>query len=437
VLISVKKGGDMSAFNSELIAFMATTLVIYFALPRAEYFGLVDRPSGRKVHNGNIPTIGGIAIFFGFVLALLSLNIADGRFNRFVLPALLLIIVGLIDDMQTLSYKLRFISQIFVGILMTYWSEVVVNNLGNLVFEDSVLTLQALATPFTIICLVGVVNAVNMSDGVDGLAGMLALVALTSLALVTYIGNQQEMFHILLILTCCLFAFLGFNARFPWRKRAVVFMGDAGSMFLGFSLTWFTVRLTQGNSAVMTPVTPLWFIALPLFDMTATMLRRVLQGRSPFDGDREHLHHVFLLAGFSVSQTVTILTLIAFIFAVTGIAGLYLNVPEYIMFYTFLALFAIYFLFMRRTWSTLRFFGWDICRRGCTTRRRSGGDRRTNMSVSSQPDMAGVDQCRRKINRRVNPDRRRAKAEKETASISTWIKSSSFQFLRRSVRSMK
>lgn len=428
----------MSAFNSELIAFMATTLVIYFALPRAEYFGLVDRPSGRKAHTGNVPTIGGIAIFCGFVLALLSLNLVDGRFNQFVLPALLLIVVGLIDDMQTLSYRLRFISQIFVGILMTLWSGVVVTDLGNLVFEDSVLTLHVLATPFTIICLVGVVNAVNMSDGTDGLAGMLALVALVSLAIVTYIGKQQELFHILLILACCLVAFLGFNARFPWRKRAVVFMGDTGSMFLGFALTWFTVRLTQGNSAVMTPVTPLWFIALPLFDMTATMLRRIVQGRSPFDADREHLHHVFLLAGFSVSQTVSILTSIAFIFALTGIAGLYLGIPEYIMFYAFLGLFTIYFILLVRTWNTLQFLGRDICRRSRTAPRRSGVDRRTNIDVFSQPGIEGIGQCRRKIvDRRVTPDRRCAKAEKETALKSTGITASGFQFIRRSARSTK
>lgn len=428
---------DMSAFNSEVIAFMATTLVIYFALPRAEFFGLVDRPSGRKIHKEDIPTIGGIAIFCGFVLALLSLNLAIEGFQRFILPALLLIVVGLIDDMQTLSYKLRFISQIIVGILMTLWSGVVVTDLGNLVFEDSVLTLHVLATPFTIICLVGVVNAVNMADGMDGLAGMLALVALVSLAVVTYIGKQQVLFHILLILACCLVAFLGFNARFPWRNRAVVFMGDAGSMFLGFALTWFTVRLTQGNRAVMTPVTPLWFIALPLFDMTATMLRRIVQGRSPFDADREHLHHVFLLAGFSVSQTVTILTSIAFIFALTGIAGLYLGIPEYIMFYAFLGLFTIYFLMMVRTWSTLKFLGRDICRRSRTSPRRLGVDRRKNIGILSQSGAEGIAQCRRKIDRRVLSDRRCTGAEKEVASLSTKNKTSGFQFLRRSVRYTK
>ncbi len=366
----------MSAISSELIAYMATALVIYFATSRAAYFGLVDRPSGRKIHNDEVPVIGGIGIFCGFIVSLFTLNLPEEHILGFVLPAILIFVVGLVDDIRHVSYRIRFFTEILVGLLMTVWSGVVIYDLGFLLLKDSILTLDVLSAPFTIICLVGVVNAINMSDGVDGLAGMLTLVALVCLAIVTLIGGQQELFQILLLLTCSLLAFIGFNLRFPWRKRAIVFMGDAGSMFLGFSLTWFTVSLSQGENAVMTPVTPIWFIALPLFDMTATMLRRLIQGRSPFDADCGHLHHIFLLAGFSVGHTVSILSSIALLFAIIGIAGLYFGVQENIMFYAFLCLFAVYFLFMMHTWKTMRFLGRSICPRDKTNNRRFGREHR-------------------------------------------------------------
>ena len=426
----------MSTYSSEMIAYMATALIIYFATSRAAYLGLLDRPSGRKIHSGDIPVIGGIAIFCGFIVSLLTLNMPEGLFNGFIIPAMLMACVGLIDDVRSISYKIRFFSQIIVGLLMTVWGGVVIHDLGYLIFDDTELTLDLLSAPFTIICLVGVVNAVNMADGLDGLAGMLTLVALMSLASVTYIGGQPELFQILLLLACSLLAFIGFNARFPWRNRAIVFMGDAGSMFLGFSLTWFTVSLSQGENAVMTPVTPLWFIALPLFDMTATMLRRVMQGHSPFHADCQHLHHLFLLAGFSVGHTVVILSSIAFLFAMIGITGLYLSVPENIMFYAFLTLFGAYFLFMMHTWKVERFLGRSICRRNkASIPRRFGGDRRQNIGMLDSMQIEGVNR-RSGMDRRQTTDRRRKGAEHSEAASSD-IKPPIFHISRRSIRFMR
>ncbi len=421
----------MSAYSSEMIAYMATALIIYFTTSRAAYLGLLDRPSSRKIHNDDIPVIGGIAIFFGFIASLFTLNIPEGRFQGFILPAMLMACVGLIDDMHPISYKVRFILQIVIGFLMTVWGGVVIYDLGYLIFEDSELTLDVLSAPFTIICLIGVVNAINMADGLDGLAGMLTLVALISLATVTYVGGQQELFQILLLLACSLIAFIGFNARFPWRNQAIVFMGDAGSMFLGFSLTWFTVSLSQGENAVMTPVTPLWFIALPLFDMTATMLRRLIHGRSPFGADCEHLHHVFLLAGFSVGCTVAILSVIAFLFAMIGIAGLYLRVPENIMFYTFLILFGVYFLSISHTWKVMRFLGRSTCRRTQAGSRRCGRDRRQDVELLENIKFGGVDR-RSGMDRRKITDRRFAKSGHQEGASSS-IKHLAFRISRRSI----
>jgi UDP-GlcNAc:undecaprenyl-phosphate GlcNAc-1-phosphate transferase len=404
----------MISFSSELIAYMSTALIIYFAGPKAFYIGLVDRPSSRKKHEGEIPLVGGIAIFGGFIISLFTLNFFNYDISRFIFPALLMFTVGMIDDIYQITYKKRFAAQILTGVFMTVWGGTVVNDLGGLVIDNYVFSLSVFSVPFTIICLVGVINAFNMLDGIDGLAGMLTLVAIVGLAILAYVAGKQESFHILLLLACCVFAFIGFNARFPWRKRAQVFMGDSGSMFIGFAITWFTVSLSQGEHAAMTPVTPLWLIALPLFDMTATMLRRIFIGRSPFSADCEHLHHVFLLAGFSVGQTVSILTGIATVLAMIGIGGLYLGVPENIMFYAFMSLFVFYFYFMMRSWKMMRFLRRSICRRrsGLRDRRlRLGGDRRTSLQPQNQDKKHSFD-------RRSNPDRRRNQADRRRKTSS-------------------
>src|SRR5574340_1250932 len=115
-------------------------------------------------------------------------------------------------------------------------------------------------------------------------------------------------------------------------------MGDAGSVLLGFALAWYAVNLAAVRN-VFTPVTALWILAIPLMDTTALMIRRVLKGRSPFDADRNHLHHILQRAGFTSGQTVAMMYALALLLAATGVAGWWLGLPEYVMFYGFMALF--------------------------------------------------------------------------------------------------
>ncbi len=399
----------MDVYSGNLIALFATSSLLYFLSSRAHYLGLVDRPSNRKVHETDIPTVGGIAIFAGFLLALFSSPISHVYLVGFVVPALLLVSVGAIDDVVTMSHKPRFVVQILAGLLMTVAGGVVVTQLGELLIPGKVITLGVLAIPFTVVCVVGLVNAFNMSDGIDGLAGSLTLVALLGLGTVAYLGGQLAMVAGLSFLGFSLVAFLGFNARYLWRKRADIFLGDCGSTLLGFAVVWFSVSLSQGEHAVMTPATPLWFVVLPLFDMATLLIRRLRNGRHPFEADREHLHHIFLAAGFSVGQTVLMLTAVASLLASTGIAGLYLGVPESVMFGLYLCLFAGYFYLVAQTWKTRRFLGRELCRRA-GQERRSGEDRRRSPGLADEKAYEGVNRrcgpCRR-----VSEDCRRASEE--------------------------
>jgi len=308
----------MGNYAGNLIALFATSSLIYFLSSRAHLLGLIDRPSSRKVHETEIPTVGGVAIFGGFLLALLSSRLTDIYLVGFVIPALLLVSVGIIDDIIAMSFKLRFLIQIMAGMLMTVAGGVVVEDLGALLVTGHVITLGVLAIPFTLVSMVGLVNAFNMSDGIDGLAGSLTLVALLALGAVAYIGGQSHMVEGLSFLVFSLIAFMGFNVRFLWRRRADIFLGDCGSTLLGFAVLWFAISLSQGDQAVMTPVTPLWFVAVPFFDMATVMIRRSIKQQSPFEADREHLHHIFLAAGFTVTQTVLMLTAVAMALALAG-----------------------------------------------------------------------------------------------------------------------
>ena len=151
-------------------------------------------------------------------------------------------------------------------------------------------------------------------------------------------------------------------------------MGDAGSMFLGFALTWYAVSLSQGESRVISPAAALWFLMLPIFDTVTMMLRRILRGRSPFSPDREHLHHVFLLAGYTVNETVGVMAAIAGVGVLIGLASVYWQLPELLVAGAFLLAGLGYFWMIMHAWQVMRFLHRSICRRRITSDRRRGQD---------------------------------------------------------------
>ncbi|HFE37987.1 MAG TPA: undecaprenyl/decaprenyl-phosphate alpha-N-acetylglucosaminyl 1-phosphate transferase [Gammaproteobacteria bacterium] len=362
----------MQQYHSYIIGFLATAALIYFLRSRAAYFGLIDSPCKRKQHSGNIPLIGGLAIFCGFIFASFTLDEPLVDLYTFLAACLTVIVVGVLDDVFDLSTWIRFVAQIAAALIMSLWGGVILLDLGVLSFDGSLFSLGILAIPFTVFATVGVINTLNMSDGLDGLSGALTLSALSGLIVVAYTANAYVELNVLLLLTSCIVAFLFFNLRHPLRKQASIFMGDAGSMFIGFSLTWFFIKLSQGEQRAMPPVAALWFIALPLFDTVGIMFRRIIKGRSPFLADREHFHHILLLAGCSVAQSVAIMTVLSLIGVAIGLTGIYLEIPDIIMFALFLAMFSVYYWGMMHTWKVMRFLSRSICRR------RNDKDRRVN-----------------------------------------------------------
>ncbi len=384
----------MKILASYVLALLVCCGLLHLLRPMAMRIGLVDEPGGRKPHEGSVPLIGGVAMFCGFALAALTLDMGLMAYRSFFAAAAILVVVGILDDMHELSSRARFGAQILAAVLMAYWGGVVLDDLGGLAGGGDPFLLSGWEIVFTVFCTVGVINALNMSDGVDGLAGGLSLVALLGLAYVADSAGLASERTLLLMLVVVVMGFLLFNMRLPWRHRALVFMGDAGSMFLGFAISWFLIAMSQGSDRAMAPVAALWLLMVPLFDTVWLILWRFSQGRSPTTSDVGHLHHVLQMTGMGTTASVWLMLVIAAFGAAAGIAALESGVAESTMFYLFLGLFAAYCVLMAVSWQRRRLLWWPIERRlmGLADRR--------------EQDERSHDERRQAVDRRlVNGDR--------------------------------
>jgi UDP-GlcNAc:undecaprenyl-phosphate/decaprenyl-phosphate GlcNAc-1-phosphate transferase len=335
----------------QCLAFPVTAALILFFRRHAPQLGVVDVPGGRKHHHGAIPLVGGLGMFGGLALIALVSGTLLTENMPFFAAISLLVITGFIDDRSGLTPKIRFALQAIAALIMVYGADVRLDNFGDL-FGFGDVTTGRWAAPITVFAVLGVINAINMIDGVDGLAGGVALIAL--LVFAAFAASAGFLFMTLLLpLAGVIIGFMVFNLRTPWRSHASVFMGDAGSVLLGFSLAWYAVDLAQARQA-FTPITAIWILAIPLMDTTALMVRRVHKGRSPFSPDREHLHHILLRAGYTPGQTVAIVYVLSLLLAAVGVAGWWLQVPEYVMFYSFMTLFGLYFYGVQHAWKLMK-----------------------------------------------------------------------------------
>jgi UDP-GlcNAc:undecaprenyl-phosphate GlcNAc-1-phosphate transferase len=396
-----------SPILATVLACGVTSVLIVILRPLAMTIGLVDVPDARKSHHGPIPLIGGLAIFVAVAAACLmpgvtGLSAAVPGMFSFLLAGVLLVGVGVVDDFVELSPVARFIAQAIATLAMIFGGRVVLSDLGGMTPSGATLELGLLAVPFTIFTTVGVINALNMCDGMDGLSGTQSLVSLAGFAIAQSLWGHAGDAALLTVLGGGVVGFLLFNMRLPGRSRAAIFLGDAGSMFLGFALTWFAISLSQGTDRVLQPASALWFIMVPIMDAVAMMLRRIVKGRSPFSPDREHLHHIFLLAGYSVNQTVAIMALLSAAGVAIGLASTWWQWPGLLVAGAFLGVGLLYFWMIMHAWRVMRFLSRSICRRrSLAAERRLLADRRQ----APAPDYAGPER-RSGIDRRQGLPRR-------------------------------
>ncbi len=316
----------------------------------------MDIPGARKCHQGNIPLVGGIAIFIAFTVAILSHeSLALGPLRAVFAASIILVLVGVLDDMHELKAIYRLYAQLIAALILVFQGDYVIRDLGFLFNDQSSIQLGVLAVPFTIFAIVGVINAVNMIDGVDGLAGSVVVIALLTILLLISSKTAANLEALITLLIAAIAGFLVFNLPVI-RCDAKIFLGDTGSMFLGLVLAALIIELTQQPARQFSPVVGLWVLALPIVDTLSLILRRLYKGQSPFLADRNHFHHILQRIGLSKRWSLFVIVLLSCVFSSVAVWGHLQKISDTTLLLLFFSLFLLYFLVLKKAWRLSLFF---------------------------------------------------------------------------------
>ncbi len=300
------------------LALLLTPLVKKFAVK----IGAVDVPNARKVHTRIMPRLGGLGIYLAFVLGLIavlpflpdSLSPRDANFMKaFLIGGSMIVLIGALDDRFELSAKVKFLAQIAAACVVVFGFNITVDFV-NIPFQDRYSALESwVSIPLTIFWIVGVTNAINLIDGLDGLAAGVSGIAIGTISVMAFLMGNTTVALLCLLLLGGIIGFLFFNFH-----PAKIFMGDTGSLFLGFSLAMLSL-LGFKQIAIVSFITPLIIIGVPLSDTFFAIVRRKIQKKPIFAPDKGHLHHCLRELGFSHRQTVLIIYVIAAFFGVLAV----------------------------------------------------------------------------------------------------------------------
>jgi UDP-GlcNAc:undecaprenyl-phosphate GlcNAc-1-phosphate transferase len=293
----------------------------------APKLGLVDKPDERKIHEGVVPLIGGLIILPVFILVSI-LSGASLAYNWPLYSAILILLVtGAVDDKKHLPAFLKFGLQFVAAALVVLPGGAVLNDLGNL-FGLGIFDLGLIAIPFSIVSVVLLINAINLMDGLDGLAGGTVFIILGwfLFCCISATGGSPHTLSIA-ILMASIAGFLFYNMRSPWRAKASIFMGDAGSMSLGLLIAWYAIKLSPEGARVIEPMSVAWVLAVPIWDECAQFYRRVREGRHPFSADRGHFHHHFERAEIPPCKAALYVHALVFTTGWIGVSGFYYGLP--------------------------------------------------------------------------------------------------------------
>jgi UDP-GlcNAc:undecaprenyl-phosphate GlcNAc-1-phosphate transferase len=276
---------------------------------------LLDYPGGRKLQAHPVAYLGGLAIAAPItigslfvVFTTLSMDLKNQFFLGLMLPSLAIAFIGLLDDLFELPPWPRFIAQSSVGIITSFM--LYLSDSGVKLFNN-----QLVDGALTTIWVVTIINALNFMDNMDGLATSLSIVISISLFILSYLNGQ----YLVAALSIAVFAAcIGFLF---WNKRpASIYLGDAGALYLGFLLAAISIRVdVNSGSEIIRALVPLLIFSIPIIDITQVVIRRIKNGKSPFEGGRDHLSHLLLNRGFGQGQVLAILVITASAFALSGI----------------------------------------------------------------------------------------------------------------------
>ncbi|MFC4558020.1 MraY family glycosyltransferase [Virgibacillus kekensis] len=282
-----------------ILSLIATLLLVYPIKEIATKIGVIDIPNYRKVHKNPTPSLGGLAIFLGTIVGLLYIRPSHDAFLEISIGALIIVLTGVLDDKYTIRPVLKLTGQIIAA-------AVIIN--AGLIIEKitlpffGVVELNFFSVAITLIWIVGITNAINLIDGLDGLASGVSTIALISILIMAILDQRILVIYLCIVLIGSNFGFLFHNFH-----PAKIYMGDTGSMFLGFSISVISILGLFKNVTLFSFIIPIIVLAVPIFDTLFAMVRRKLSGKKIMAPDKKHIHHQLLSAGFSHRTTVLII----------------------------------------------------------------------------------------------------------------------------------
>ena len=298
------------------------TVIVALALsfastPAAKWFaqrvGAIDVPKdSRRIHKSPIPRLGGLAILVGFLISVLLFVDITLQIRGILMGAIIIAIIGVIDDIIQLPAPVKLIAQI-IAALIAVWHGVIIDTFSNpFVFSASEYWhLRSFSIPVTVICIVAITNSVNLIDGLDGLAAGVSIISSIVMLIISLMVSDPNVALIMAALAGACLGFLPYNFN-----PAKIFMGDTGALLLGYILSTVSILGLFKFYAVVSFAAPFLVLALPLFDTSFAFLRRLLKGKNPMSPDRGHFHHRLLDMGLSQKQAVVVL------YIISGLLGL-------------------------------------------------------------------------------------------------------------------
>lgn len=299
-----------------IVAFIITFALTPFVKKLAFRVGAVDIPKdNRRMHKKPTARMGGLAIYIGFVVSAIHFSNMEPSVTGILIGSTIIVILGIFDDIYALSAKLKLIFQI-VAALCPVIAGVQIDfiKVPHMISEYGYIGLGWFAIPVTVLWIIGITNAINLLDGLDGLAcGVSSISALTLLFIAIIVGEPDVAFITSALAGAC-FGFLPYNFN-----PAKLFMGDTGSLFLGFVLSSISVQGLFKGYAVISIAAPLLILGLPIFDTASAIIRRIKNHQPIMSPDRGHLHHRLVDAGFSQKQAVSIIYILCLILCIAAV----------------------------------------------------------------------------------------------------------------------
>ena len=322
---------------SSFLIFLQILFFIFFDHV-ANFINLVDKPTIRKTHIGNIPLIGGISIFGTVFVSIFLIDYPNEVIIIFISSSIVFCL-GIIDDKYNISILPRFFFQI-ISCLIVIGFGITISDLEYR-YYNYYLNLYGFSTLFTFISVVGFTNAINFIDGIDGLASGVLLNSLFAILLYSYFSHNFINLEIVFVLIIALLIFTLSNFSIILKKS---FLGDSGSTFLGFFISFLIIFYTQGDKQHFHPFLAIWCVAYPIYDLIAVFIRRIYKGINPFMPDKRHFHYLLIDKGFSHKFSSFFIVLTSFSLSIIGLISFMPGGPI-LSLVIFIIIFIIFFYF--------------------------------------------------------------------------------------------